>query len=127
MIRRITGFRRTGHIYGEFEKRPLYEYRCTILPNSPHLDGVSDGCCHFECRLQSLREAGYADVADQLQRNASALDWLRNWGKLLYDPDRHGRNQERRNAAAAILRGMRQSKIGYADAVRTGAWAGAVM
>jgi len=124
--RRITGFRKTGHIYGSFEDRPLYEYKCTIL-SKPHLDGIHDGCCHFECRLESLRQAGFPDVAAKLAANAEAKDWLRNWGKMVYDPEYGYGGPERRKMAAQFMRALRNKAVSYGNACASGAWAGALL
>lgn len=109
------GFRKVGRVYGHYKGRELFEYPC--------LKGCAGGrCCHFDCRLAALREAGRADVADRLEANAGARDWLANWGKLLYDPEKHGRDGKRRKLAAQIVRGMRAATVGYADAVVGGCW-----
>lgn len=123
-----TGFRKVGTVYAEFRGKPCYRYRCGYLRN-PALDGVHDGCCHRSCRMQMLREAGHGDVADKLEANAEARDWLHNWGKMVYDPNEHGkqRGTERRKLAARLMRQMVQKKLGYADVVVTGCWAGALM
>jgi hypothetical protein len=109
---------RVGRVYGHFEGKPLWEYPCQY--------GCGD-CCHFQCRLKALRDAGQAAVAERLEANHKAKDWLSNWGKLLYDPREHGRDPQRRTAAARIVLEMRRNAMNYADAVRTGCWAGAVL
>jgi hypothetical protein len=76
--------------------------------------------------MKMLIDAGHTDIADKLDANASARDWLRNWGKLVYDPSVHGRDRNRRRAAAQIVRAIRRgTKV--VDAVRAGAWIGATM
>ena len=117
------GFRKTGHVYGEFRGLPMFEYKCNYL-NDPKLDGVHDGCCHFGCRLDSLRAAGHEAIAARLEANAKARDWLHNWGKMLYDPKEHGRNPERRKKAAAVIRMMRNQSLDTYHATVVGMWAG---
>lgn len=89
--------------------------------------GLRDGCWHHECRLAKLRAIGRQDVAAKLDRNADARDWLGNWGKMVYDRERQGRDAKRRKVAAEIVRAMRNGGIGTADAVITGAWVGATL
>jgi|GEM_PF-5515072 len=110
---------RVGRRYGTFEGHGVYEYPCTFA-------GFG-WCCHFCCRMAALRKARHADTAEQLERNSKAQDWLRHWGKLLYDPAEHGRDPKRRSAAAAIVREMRRGRADFADAVRAGAWTGVAL
>lgn len=124
--KRPTGFRKVGTIYGEFRGRPLYHYRCRLLPGSA-LDGQLDGCCHFTCRLQALRDAGYDDVADKLSRNATAQDWRRNWGKMVYDEQEHGRDPRRRQLAADYMRQLRNDKMSITAATISGCHIGALL
>jgi hypothetical protein len=114
-------FGRVGRIYDTYNGRECYEYDCTFGPT------ISGGCCHFCCRMSALRSAGRDAVAVRLEANAKARDWLDNWGKLLYDPRQHGRDAKRRKAAAEVILAMRRQAMGYADAVTTGAWAGALL
>lgn len=88
---------------------------------------LGHGCCHIPCKLAWLRAQGLTGLADRLQRNGEARDWLSNWGKLLYDPRTDGRHPERRRKAAAIMRAMRNGQADYAAVVRAGAWAGAAI
>lgn len=125
----LDGYSKVGTVYGTLEHNGrtivLRHYACHLLPNRPDLDGDKDGCCHWSCRMQALRDAGKADVADKLEQNARAKDWLGNWGKMIYDPERHGRDPERRRRAATMIRLLRSRAIGYADACRLGVWSGA--
>jgi hypothetical protein len=111
--------KRTGRIYGTFEGRDLYDNECSFA-------GI-ERCCHFPCRLDALRKAGLADVADRLDANAKSQDWLRNWGRMVYDPSEHGRDARRRKVASQIVRAMRSGKADYSGAVRAGAWLGAAL
>lgn len=112
--------KRVGRIYDSYEGRPLYEYPCIYFP-------AGDYCCHFSCRMKALRDAGYTQVADRLEQNDKARDWLHSWGKLLYDPGRHGRDKARRKSVAQIIIAMRRGECAYVDAVYAGAWTGAIL
>ena len=80
-------------------------------------------CVHPSCHWYALRQQGRTTLADQLERNAKAQDWLANWGKLVYDPAQHGDSPERRQQAARIVRAMRKG-LDYGTATIIGAWAG---
>jgi hypothetical protein len=121
-------FGRAGRIYDTFRGRDLYEYPCDILGQH----GEPRQCCHFDCRLRAIRLLGKCEVADKLDANATAQDWARNWGKLVYEKNdgwrgRKAQDRQRREAMAKIIRGMRTRSMGFAEACVTGTWAGALM
>lgn len=119
---KLRYFGRVGRIYNTWQAgqrtHECYEYPCTF--------GLSH-CCHQDCRLEALRAAGYNTAADRLEANWQAKDWLKNWGRMVYDPQDHGRDPKRRNMAAAFIRRLRNRHLGYADACVGGAWTGALM
>lgn len=124
----VVGFKRVGRIYGQYEGRPLYHYPCTYFKGD---------CCHLSCRLAALRAAGHGEVADTLERNSKAWDWLQNWGRMVYDipvrehgrmsPEQKRKDAHRRKAAAGIIRGMRAGGVDYGQACIGGAWVGALV
>lgn len=89
--------------------------------------GDDPGCWHRDCQIADLRAAGRNVHADRLEANDHAKDWQGNWGRMLYDPKDHGRDPVRRTAMAKVIRAMRNRTADYADAVRAGCWAGALL
>lgn len=121
-----SGNRKVGKVYGHLTHRglvrDLYDYECTIAPK-----GVEAGrCCHRCCRLAALCAAGHEQVAKRLEANSVARDWLRNWGKMVYDPQIHGKNAKRRALAAKLARALRDG-ADVVDVIRGGCWAGALV
>ena len=107
----------SGKVYSHYGTQPLFDYPCDL---------GGDRCCHFSCHMEELRRIGLAHVAEQLERNNKARDWLYNWGKILYDPQDHGKDPKRRKLAADIVRSMRNGKVDSTSAVIGGCWIGAL-
>jgi len=112
-------YKRVGYLeYVDDTGRPHYEYLCTI---------GCETCVHECCRRAALIAAGFPQVAARLKANAKALDWARNWGKMVYEEGRHGRDPKRRKLMADMIRAMRNETLGYGDACIGGCWAGVLI
>lgn len=117
-----------GYIRITQRKGKDYEAWVATVPEYPCMFSINGGTCyHARCRGEALKARGLANVAARLAVNADVKDWQRNWGLMLYEPKRHGRDPDRRRAMAKIIRQMRAGKADYAGSCVAATWLGALM